>query len=41
VEGDDLEWDGDDGLLANWDMYYTDSYIAQLQKQSKNVIDLE
>ena len=43
VEGDDLEWDGDDGLLADWNMYYrypTDSYLAQPETQSKHVIEL-
>ena len=44
VEGDDLEWHGDDGLFLNWDLYYkypTDSYTAQLKKKSKHVIELE
>jgi hypothetical protein len=44
VEGDDLEWHGDEGLFVNWDLYYkypTDSFIAQQQKQANHVIELE
>jgi hypothetical protein len=43
LEGDDLEWHGDEGLFANWDLYYrytTDIYIAKQQKQAKHVIEL-
>ena len=44
LEGDDLDWYGDDGLFLNWDLYYkypTNSFIAQQQKQAKHVIELE
>ena len=44
VESDDLEWEGDDGLLYNWNMYYkypSEQWLCRVRTSSKNQMDDE